>query len=444
MEFKRRDFLKWSLTSAVFISAASQTQGRSRSEVNAKPPEYKLGPSIMQGATDATKTQFSIVYDANKALDIFVLDSTGKRYEPDEVRPIVFLDHPKQITKVFFSNLFTNENFTLNLAEAGGGALIDSRSFQTLDLSKTSLRFAICSCMDDSLHEPAIWQDVVKKAPDVIFFIGDSVYADKGATNEGANPAYLCKRFCETRTILEIYYSKKLIPVLATWDDHDFGLDDANCRNYHYVSESQKNFLQFFAQEESHCSLLQAGPGVSSVFRYGSQLFLLLDGRSFRVAKGSKERYAHWGQAQELWMLDLIAKNQGPSWFMTGSQIFPSFLWQESVSKDSPVQFAEVLNQLKNLTSKTIFVSGDVHYSEVTQIEPAILGYTTYELTSSAMHSWGTPGAPAIIPNKRRIMSTGQRNYILVDSTAKGTGCTMNMTCYGINGQTHFTRTLEV
>lgn len=444
MEFKRREFLKWSLANAVLISTVSEAQAESQVHSQAKAPVYQSGPSIMQGATDAVKTQFSIVFDANRDLDIFVKDSAGRRYQPDEVRTIPFLNHPQKVTKVFFSGLFPNENFSLNLVDPGTGAVVDERSFQTLDLTKSSLRFALCSCMDEALHEPAIWRDMVAKAPDMLFFIGDSVYADTGAGAGGANPYHLWKRFCEARLTLDIYYSKKLIPVIATWDDHDFGLNDSNSHNYQYVRDSQLNFLNFFAQEESHCSLLQRGPGVSSALIYNDQLFLFLDGRSYRDGVGSKNRYSHWGQEQEEWMMGLIGKNAGPTWFMTGTQIFPAFLWKESISKDYPVQFAAVLEQLKTVSSKVIFASGDVHFSEISEIEASAVGYRTYELTSSSIHSGGTFGAPRTIPNKRRILGAGQRNYILVDSAPKGFGCTMVATCFGTTGQIHFSKNMEV
>jgi alkaline phosphatase D len=451
LELKRREFLKWSLANAVLVSGASQAGAQTETQTRrpsthaqAKPPEYKTGASIMQGATDATKTQFSIVFDANRDLDIFVTDASGKRYQADAIRAILFLTHSKKITKAFFSGLVPNEDFSLNLVDLKTGEILDERSFQTLDLTKPSLKFALCSCMDEALHEAAIWRDIVDKKPDMLFFIGDAVYADTGAGVGGANPYHLWKRFFEAPTTLYIYYSKKLIPIVATWDDHDFGLDDSNCRNYQYVRDSQINFLNFFAQEESHCSLLQAGPGVSSALKYGDQLFLFLDGRSYREATGSKERYAHWGQDQETWMMDLISKNTGPTWFMTGTQIFPAFLWKESVSKDHPVQFAAVIEQLRNCSSKVIFGSGDVHFSEISEIEAKALGYVTYELTSSSIHSGGTFGAPGTIPNKRRIMGTGQRNYILVDSTPKGSGCSAIATCYGVNGQIHFSKSINL
>ena len=106
MNIKRRDFLKWSIANAVLITAVTNEPTGAQTRARAHPPVYRLGPSILQGATDATQTQFSIVFDSHRDLDIFVTDSKGKGYPADKVLEIPFLDHPKKITKVFFSGLF--------------------------------------------------------------------------------------------------------------------------------------------------------------------------------------------------------------------------------------------------------------------------------------------------------------------------------------------------
>lgn len=410
MKTLRRDFLKLGIIQAISLGSLQ------KSKANPPAVERRKGPSILQGATDNTKTQFNILTD-NIELDIFVTNSLGQKWLADDVRVISFPNHPKKITKAFFSQLYPNETFFLTLVDTQNRQVLDVREFQTLDLAKQNLKFSICSCMKDTEHDPNIWTNMIRNKPDILFFIGDSVYADHDAPKSGVNPAHMWKRFCEARTTLEIYYSKKLIPILATWDDHDFGSNDANSLNFPYVKESQENFMAFFAQEESHCEILKKGPGISNAFKFGNHLFILLDDRSFREARGSKDRYAHWGQDQEKWMLNLIRQNKGPSWLMNGSQFFPSIPWKESVSGDHPVQFSGLLQELKSMSSKVIFVSGDVHYSEISRIEAGSLGYETYELTSSSIHSKNIPGTPDIIPNDRRIAGTGKRNYLLVETS---------------------------
>ncbi|MBC7372256.1 MAG: alkaline phosphatase D family protein [Bdellovibrionaceae bacterium] len=443
MGFRRRDFIKWGLLQTAVLTLA----GRAKAEAEKITKiVFKTGPSILQGATDETRTQFSILQDVKTNYEIFVTDTKGRIYPPDEVRPVIFSTHPKKISKVYFSGLFPNEVFQLKLRDVKTQQIADTREFQTLDLTKTTLKFALCSCLKESYHEAEIWKNMVLQKPDVIFFVGDTVYADKGAPKDGADPTHLWKRFCEARTVLEIYYSKKLIPILATWDDHDFGLNDSNRFTYPYIQESQWNFQQFFAQEESHCRFIKRGPGISTAFQYNEQLFLLLDNRTFRDRNGSRDRYAHWGQEQESWMLELMRKNSGPTWLMTGSQVFPSAPFKPSLSRDHVGQFAGFMKELKTTPSKVVFVSGDVHFSEISLIDTPEVGYRTYELTSSAVHSNGIPGAPGVIPNKRRLMgaSIGDRNYIMVDSTAKGLGSTFSATCYSVSGKIYFKRNLEV
>ena len=443
MGFRRRDFMKWGLLQTAFLSLAS----RAKAEVEqVSKVVYRTGPSILQGATDDTMTQFSILQDVKITYEIFVTDSKGRIYLPDDIRSVNFGNHPKKISKAYFSGLFPNEVFQLKLRDLKTQQIVDTRNFQTLDMTKTSLKFALCSCLKENYHEAEIWKNLISQKPDVIFFVGDTVYADKGAPKDGADATHLWKRFCEARAVLEIYYSKNLIPILATWDDHDFGLNNSNRFNYAYGKESRWNFLQFFAQEESHCRILKRGPGISSAFQYNDQLFLLLDNRSFRDRNGSRDRYAHWGQEQEVWMLDLMRKNAGPTWLMSGSQLFPSAPFKPSLSRDHVGQYTGFLRELKTTPSKVVFISGDVHFSEISVIDTTEIGYRSYELTSSSMHSNGIPGAPGIVPNKRRLMgaSAGERNYIMVDATSKGLGSAFTATSYSVDGNIYFKRNLEV
>lgn len=439
MEFQRRDFLKLGLTQAILVTAPQAGTAPSTSI------QRRKTPSILQGATDETNTQFSIVYNVQVELDIYAVDSQGARYQPEKLIPLEFKGQPLKITKAYFRGLPETERFNLVVADANSERLLDKREFKMLpSASHRPLKFALCSCMNDENHSPEIWRNLVQKNPDVIFFLGDSVYADTGAPKTGATPEHLWQRFCEARTTLEIYYVKKLIPIVATWDDHDFGMNDAGANEYPYVKESQRNFLNFFAQNPKYCRYLSQGPGVASAFKIDHQLFLLMDDRSFRNSDGSRDRYAHWGQAQEKWALAQIDKQSGPTWLMNGSQIFPAMPFKESLSQNHPAQFAGLKNELKTKSSKVIFASGDVHFTEVSKIEKSALGYSTYELTSSSIHSLTIPGVPYIIPNRRRIAGTGGRNYIMVESRAKKHGAVFRATSFDAQGEEKFSLQLEV
>ena len=443
MKIQRRDLLKFGMAQAIVGSIPFQFPTKAEAQSSSAPPLRKE-PSILQGATDETKTQFSIVFEASIDLQISVSNQRQQIWQPDNLEVIKFPGHDKKITKVYFSHLNPADRYHLILQDAQNQKIIDIREFRTLNLNSKDLRFAICSCMDHVLHQPEIWQNLVLQNPQIIFYIGDQVYVDRDLPKTGMSVGHMWNKFCDARATLEIYFSKKLIPIIGTWDDHDFGVNDGTSLNFPFVNESQKNFLFFMAQKESHCRGLIKGPGVSSAFQFGSQLFILTDGRSFRKEADSKDRHAHWGEAQETWMMDLIRKNQGPTWLVNGSQVFPSFFRRESMSAHHPVQFQALLKELKMLSSKVIFITGDIHYSEISKIEASDVGYTTYELTSSSMHSKGLPVSTGFIHNPRRITSTGERNYVMVDSKAEGLGALFQATSFSAKGQVLFQETLRV
>ncbi len=436
MSIKRRDVLKLGAMQAAVLTLPP---------ISVEAADFvtapRLGPSILQGATDETSTQFSIVHDRQLKIRAFVTTPSGGTWNPIDVRVYKMADQPRVVTKIYFNGLHLGESFQLNLVDEEN-RMVDTRNFKTLDLMQEKIKFALCSCMDHERHEPAIWRDLVEKKPDVILFIGDSAYADRGAPTGGANAAHLWKKFSDARAVLEIYFSKTLIPIFAVWDDHDFGRNDSDT-SFPYAKESRENFETFFAQNPDYCRNLKRGPGVSSALKIGQQQFIFLDDRSFRAARGSNDKHAHWGREQEEWMYSLVGSHSGLTWLINGSQYMSRMPWKESVSRDHPTQLKEFVKNLKTLP-KVVLVSGDVHYSEISELEESLLGYVTYEITSSSMHSPCVPGFPHLIPNGRRMACTGKRNYVLIEAVPDGAQTKIKVASYSKDGRVKFQKDLRV
>src|SRR3954470_23310662 len=96
-------------------------------------------------------------------------------------------------------------------------------------------RIAFGSCGHKEKPQP-IWAAVVKTKPQLFLFLGDNIYADT-----------------EDMAVMRAKYAKlgkqpgyrKLLatcPVLATWDDHDYGANDAGAE-YPKKREAQQVFL---------------------------------------------------------------------------------------------------------------------------------------------------------------------------------------------------------
>jgi hypothetical protein len=439
---QRRGFLKWSLLSSMASGWPISLRAKSSRQCLRDNP---IPFSILQGATDETRTQFSILHSQEEPLSFLVTSARGQLHWPDHVEQFEFSGQPQTLVKAYFSDLSLHESYRL-LVVNGNETVLEERFFQTLDLNKDRLRFTVASCMDDNRHEPAIWQDMVAQNPDLILFVGDSVYADRlrGAEERvTADPELLWRRFCEARQTLEIYNSPQLIPILATWDDHDFGKNDTG-NSYPYIVESQRNFQQFFAQEGSHCRGLVSGPGVGFALALKNQTILLLDNRSFRSKGDAQNPHGHWGLEQMQWLTEVCEDRGGFVWVCNGSQVFPQMLFKESVSKEHPVNLDELTQFFKSRQQRAAFISGDVHYSEISRLESDLLGYQSYELTSSSIHSQSFPGVPGIIPNRRRIASTGRRNYLMVDAQTQGEGMRMRVTSRSAGDRVNFEKELVV
>lgn len=435
---QRRDFIKWSVAHSVLATIPKKVDAL-------EAPVRRTTPSVLQGATDESCTQFSVVFNRQEQLAVRAVDSKGVIHLPQNVEVFTCEDHPQAITKIYFSNLQPGETYQLELLSQLTGRRFDVRQFATLALDGDTIRFAVVSCMDDERHVGAIWHDLIAQQPDALFFIGDSVYVDKISRELSLrSPRYrFWARHCEARATLDIYYSKRLVPIFATWDDHDYGLNNGG-RSFKYQATAYEAFISFFAQDSRFCRGLESGAGVSLALRARQQLFMLMDGRSFRAEGYSSERHALWGEAQENWMIAKVNSCSQLVWLMNGTQFFTQLPFVETMAGQHSRNFAGLIEQLRLSRSRVIFVSGDVHFSEISEIEPSLLGYPTLEITSSSMHSRSFPGTPLIAPNRRRVACTGQRNYILVESSAAGASGQMTVSSRSGYGTVNFCRSFYV
>ena len=263
-------------------------------------------------------------------------------------------------------------------------------------------RIAFGSCNDQRSETP-LWDAVLAWQPDLFLFLGDNVYADTLDMEQlrdqyallAAQPGY--QRLRETT------------PVLATWDDHDYGANDAGSE-YPMKAESKEVLLEFF--EEPDDSPRRTRPGV-----YGSWLLgpahervqvILLDLRTFKdpwprradraePGDGHPGDYAQaepgaspelLGEAQWAWLAEqlrtparvrligtsLQALAEGSQW--EGWTLFP---------RERRRLFRTIRESGAN---GVVLLSGDTHWGELARVDPADSGvaYPLWELTSSGLN----------------------------------------------------------
>src|SRR5690606_30446885 len=144
----------------------------------------------------------------------------------------------------------------------------------------------------------------------------------------------------------------RLTPVFATWDDHDFGLNNAD-RTFPRADFNRLLFRKFWGSIES--PIWRKAHGVGSVLEAFGQRFFLMDDRSFRDAphvSGGK----HWGQDQMDWLIAELEHSPAPAWLMNGSQYFGGYLKKESYESTQPADFHHLLARLSRVAAPVAFV----------------------------------------------------------------------------------------
>jgi alkaline phosphatase D len=345
--------------------------------------------SIIQGQTSLENIELSVLdFKGSGQLEFTLIVNGSESLPPTEVKEVTHKSRPEKIYKVFFDQL-KGEHQKLSFIVKKHNKVIDERELTPASEGKF-FRLVVVSCMDDSYDElKPIWEEITKVNPDMIFMIGDNVYGDKlGLSVNSADQDQMWRRYVETRSSLPIFFNEKLIPILAIWDDHDAGINNAD-KTYSHLEKNRQVFEDFFAQRMDS-DYIDKGPGLSYLFDKGPYRFFFLDGRSFRDARGGKE---HLGADQMDWFFDRLGHDERPALVIKGDQFFGGYHQWDSYEGNHPQEFAEFLERMRKNESPLFLISGDRHLSEIMQFPRYIMNRVTFEITSSPAHGRTYPGS---------------------------------------------------
>ncbi len=275
-----------------------------------------------------------------------------------------------------------------------GAAADEDRTSPPLDV------IAFGSCARQEKPQP-IWDAIVRQVPDLFLFLGDNVYADTEDMERmraayarlGEQPGY--------RTLRE------RCPVLATWDDHDYGRNDAGAE-YPRKRESKEVFLDFFGEPPE--SPRRARDGVYEARVLGPEgqrvQFILLDTRWFRSplvrrvrgdpSEGSAGPYRPsddpaatlLGDEQWRWLEEQVRVPAELRILCSSIQVLASEHGYESWGI-FPRERVRLLDLVAAAGGGVIILSGDRHHAELSRDDSR--GLAIYDLTSSSLNhprSW--------------------------------------------------------
>ena len=275
----------------------------------------------------------------------------------------------------------------------------------------TKIAFGSCGSQENPLP---IFYNVVQQKPDLFVFLGDNIYGDT------KNMDTLKAKYQRLGNKASYKHLKNNVAIIATWDDHDYGWNDTG-KSYPFKEKSKEIFLDFF--EEPNNSKRRAHEGIYHSYYYenGDNLLqvILLDGRTFRDdlkdynGEFDNDRRYHFygqdyaphtekgptllGEKQWHWLGNELQKEADIRIIGTGTQFGIEWNGYEAWA-NFPHEQKKMLDLIKKTEANgVLFISGDVHYSEISKLKTDY--YPIYDFTSSGLSStWDYA-----TPNKNRI-----------------------------------------
>jgi alkaline phosphatase D len=269
-------------------------------------------------------------------------------------------------------------------------------SFYNCKTNTEEFVIAFGSC-NKQYEENILWKEIIKNEPKVWIWGGDNVYSDTDSMPK-------------LKADYEMQWNQKgykelanSVTVLATWDDHDYGLNDGGTEFYK-KRESQQEFLDFLKLSKDHPRRKQEGVYHSEVFntKNGSIKVIVLDTRYFRTELTKSEiegkRYqpnvygkgTMLGETQWNWFTNELNSSTADFNIIVSSVQFLSYKHGFESWGTFPHEVDKMKNTIKKSNAKGVLIlSGDRHISEFSSTKIDGMPHPLIDFTSSGLtHSY--------------------------------------------------------
>lgn len=319
-------------------------------------------------------------------------------------------------------------------AGAGAVALAAAPSLAAAPGAALS-RIAFGSCAKQDKEQP-IWDAVLEARPDLFIFLGDNIYADT------RDPEVMRAKYEMLAAKPGFRKLRETTPVLAIWDDHDYGEDDAGAE-YPMKEESRRQFCDFWG--ESASSPRRTRDGIYEAYAFGPrgkrvQIILPdlrwnrtpirthdLDGGAYEdwarhiEEKGGEvpgpydrmagDKATMIGETQWRWLDEQLGAPADVRIFGSSLQVIADFPgWEAWINY--AVDHQRLLETIRRRRANgLVCISGDTHYGEISKLD-VNTPYPIWDATSSGL----TEVWPVTPPNALRVGEVYRdRNFGLID-----------------------------
>ena len=316
------------------------------------------------------------------------------------------------------------------------------------DAEEPLSRIAFGSCANEKRPQP-IWDAIQRLQPQLFIFTGDNVYADT------ADPAKLRESYEKLSQLPGFATLRAATPIIGTWDDHDYGKNDAGAE-FEGKGAAKEAFMKFFATPED--SPLRQREGIYDAKIFGHEgkrvQVILLDTRWFRgplltmsndelkaaraatgkpvgrYLPGTESESTMLGEEQWKWLVDELKKPAELRLLVSGIQVLAlDHGWEKW--GNLPRERRRLLEVIRDHATDVVILSGDRHSSDISMVPPETDGgpfYPLYDITSSGLNQTGLPDEP----NRFRVAGDAVYNepnfgWIEIDWAAEDPAVTLEI-----------------
>ena len=263
-------------------------------------------------------------------------------------------------------------------------------------------RIAFGSCAFQWEEQP-IWDAVIAAEPDLFLYLGDAIYADfDGENTYDVSLETLEREWGVLAARPEFRRLAETIPVMATWDNHDYGRHDGGAE-FGLKDVSKKAFLDFFGEPAESPRRLRGGVYDARVFGPEGRRVqvILLDTRYFKGpyvladrsagAGGSLGKYAPnpdstvtlLGEEQWAWLEAQLRKPAELRFIASSTQIVA-----DQKGMDEWGNYPHERRRLFDLIEASgaegvVLLTGNVHFSELSRTDEG--PHPVYDFTASGL-----------------------------------------------------------
>jgi alkaline phosphatase D len=268
--------------------------------------------------------------------------------------------------------------------------------------NKVSLAFGSCASFESS----SIWTRMKDEGVDGVVLLGDTPYIDVTDLDR-VRDAY--RRFSSIPQLVETF---RTIPFWGTWDDHDFGRNDAD-GNLPGKENSRRGFINYRANS----TFGKNNQGIYTKFRYGPVEVFLLDTRWFSRTQKSwadPNKPTLLGKEQWEWLKDGLLASDAIFKILACGMIWDDKKNSESDDWGTYMHERQAMQSWlgKNQIEGVILIGGDIHVSRLLKYDTVKqVGYPIYQFITSPMHSSVIPSLNVPHP---ALLKSAEEPYVFL------------------------------